>query len=60
MKRLKVALVGCGGAGGLHCEQGFAALPDRFELAVACDTDQARRENFAKTLRHSARRRRLR
>jgi predicted dehydrogenase len=48
MNRLRVAIVGCGGAGGLHCEQGFAALPDRFELAVACDTTPAQRENFAK------------
>jgi predicted dehydrogenase len=48
MKRLKVALVGCGGAGGLHCEQGFAALPDRFEFAIACDKDQSRREGFAR------------
>jgi predicted dehydrogenase len=48
MDRLRVAIIGCGGAGGLHCEQGFAALPDRFELAIACDTDPTRRESFAR------------
>lgn len=47
MSSLKVAIVGCGWVAGSQVERGFAALPDRFTLVAAADTDPARAEAFA-------------
>lgn len=47
MKRLNVAIAGCGWVGGLQVEQGFAALPDLFAVSTCCDTDGDRAMAFA-------------
>jgi predicted dehydrogenase len=40
-RRFKVAVIGCG-IGRAHIAEGYAALPDLFEVAVLCDIDANR------------------
>ncbi|MCO5090363.1 Gfo/Idh/MocA family oxidoreductase [Bosea sp. (in: a-proteobacteria)] len=47
MRRLRVAIVGCGWVGGLHVAAGFGLLPELFEVAACCDVDAARAVGFA-------------
>jgi len=47
MKRLRVAIVGCGWVAGSHASEGHLALPAQFDLAVACDIDPSRATAFA-------------
>jgi len=47
MTRLKVAIIGCGWVGGSQIERGYRELADRFEVAVACDTQPERLGAFA-------------
>lgn len=42
--KIRVGVVG-GGIGKLHCD-GYALLPDMFELVGFCDLDETRRESF--------------
>lgn len=44
---LKVAMVGCGWVAGLQVENGFAHLPDLFQVAACCDLDEGRLNGFA-------------
>lgn len=46
MNRLRAAIVGCGWVADSHAEDGFLALPDAFELVLACDIDASRAEAF--------------
>ncbi len=45
---LRVAIVGCGWVAGSQIERGFALLRDRFEVAVCCDLDMDRAQDFAR------------
>ena len=45
MERLRVGIVGAG-IGHMHAE-GYAALPERFEIAAVCDIDEARARALA-------------
>jgi len=47
MTTYRVAVIGLGVGRG-HIEEAWAALPGKFELAVACDLDAARREGAAR------------
>jgi predicted dehydrogenase len=47
MAQLNVALVGCGWVSASHMAEGFAVLPDRFQVIACCDVDAARAERFA-------------
>src|SRR5262245_28626645 len=47
MKRLNVAMVGCGWVAGSQIEDGFRHMPDLFHVSVACDVDEARVVAFA-------------
>ena len=46
MKRLNVALVGCGWVSDTHMEEGWNTLRDRFSVVACCDRDPARAERF--------------
>jgi len=48
MTRLRVAIIGCGWVADSHAENGFLALPEQFDLAVACDLDVDKASSFAK------------
>ena len=45
MKKTRVALVGCGKVGGLHCKA-VAQIPEAEFIAV-CDADSSRASKFA-------------
>lgn len=47
MKRLNVAMVGCGWVAGSQMTHGFDHLRDRFSVCVACDSDPSRSDEFA-------------
>jgi predicted dehydrogenase len=47
MTRLRTAIIGCGWVADSHAEEGFLALPNQFDLAVACDIDPMRASTFA-------------
>jgi predicted dehydrogenase len=55
MRRLKVAMIGCGWTAGAQIERGYGKLADRFDVAAACDTQPERLEAFAS--RHGIERR---
>ncbi|MES5098413.1 Gfo/Idh/MocA family oxidoreductase [Agrobacterium sp. BA1120] len=40
-KRYRVGVIGCG-IGRSHIEEGYAAHPDKYQVAVLCDLDEAR------------------
>ncbi len=46
MSRLRVAVIGAG-IGRAHIEEGYAKLPELFEVAALCDIDPARLEKVA-------------
>ncbi len=48
MRRLKVAIIGCGWTAGSQIERGYGELADRFEVAAACDSQPDRLEAFAR------------
>ncbi len=47
MTKLRAAIIGCGWVADSHAEDGFLALPDQFDLAIACDLDAQRATDFA-------------
>jgi predicted dehydrogenase len=47
VKKLKIAIVGCGWVAGNQFENGFAHLRDLFDVAVCCEIDPARLAAFA-------------
>lgn len=47
MKRLNVAIVGCGWVAGSQMTHGFDHLRDRFSVQIACDSDPLRANDFA-------------
>ncbi len=47
MKKLKIAIVGCGWVAGNQVENGFARLPELFDVAVCCEIDPRRLDAFA-------------
>ncbi|MCA3261674.1 MAG: Gfo/Idh/MocA family oxidoreductase [Telmatospirillum sp.] len=47
MKKLKVAIVGCGWVAGNQFENGFAQLRDLFDVVACCEIDEARLAAFA-------------
>jgi predicted dehydrogenase len=49
MKRLDVAIVGCGWVADWHVRDGFALLPDLFSVVACCDTNVSRLQEFAAT-----------
>ena len=47
MKRLNIAIVGCGWVADWHVRDGLALLPDLFNLSICCDADDKRMKEFA-------------
>lgn len=47
MKRLRVAIVGCGWTAGSQVERGFALLPETFEVVACVDVSPERAQAFA-------------
>ncbi len=47
MRKLKVAIVGCGWVAGNQIENGFALLRELFDVAVCCEIEPARLTAFA-------------
>lgn len=47
MKPLNIAIVGCGWVADWHLRDGLALLPDRFTVAICCDSDEKRLNEFA-------------
>lgn len=49
-KKIKMAMIGCGGMAGAHL-RGYhrilQTVPDKMEIVAVCDSDTARAENFA-------------
>jgi predicted dehydrogenase len=48
MKKLKLAIVGCGWVAGTQMETGFRLLPELFEIVACCDVSGDRAREFAK------------
>ena len=47
MKRLNIAIIGCGWVADWHVRDGLALLPDLFNLSICCDADEKRMKEFA-------------
>ncbi len=47
MRKLRVAIIGCGWAGDLQMTRGFNLLPDLFEVSVCCSRNEKNRRTFA-------------
>jgi predicted dehydrogenase len=47
MKRLNIAIVGCGWVADWHVNDGLAHLPALFSLTTCCDSDEKRMKEFA-------------
>ena len=47
MKRLNIAIVGCGWVADWHVRDGLAFLPDLFAVTICCDSDEKRLTEFA-------------
>jgi predicted dehydrogenase len=47
MKRLNVAIVGCGWVADWHVRDGLAKLPEHFALRACCDVDPGKVQDFA-------------
>jgi len=47
MRRLRVAIIGCGWVAGTQMTTGYSHLRDLFEVAIACDSDRDRATAFA-------------
>jgi predicted dehydrogenase len=47
MRKLRVAIVGCGWAADLQMTRGFGLLPDLFEVYVCCSRNEEGRRTFA-------------
>jgi predicted dehydrogenase len=47
MRKLNMAIVGCGWVADWHVADGLAQLPDQFNLVAACDVDAKRLSEFA-------------
>ncbi len=47
MRKLKIAIVGCGWVAGNQIENGFALLCDQFDIAVCCEIEPARLAAFS-------------
>ena len=47
MKRLNVAIAGCGWVADWHVRDGLAHIPQLFALTACCDTDATRLNAFA-------------
>lgn len=48
MRRLNVAIVGCGWVADWHARDGLAHIPDLYSIAACCDVDRKRANAFAK------------
>jgi predicted dehydrogenase len=46
MKRLNIAIVGCGWVSDWHVRDGLALLPDLFAVTTCCDSDEKRMKEF--------------
>jgi predicted dehydrogenase len=47
MRKLRVAIIGCGWAGDLQMTRGFSRLPDLFDIQVCCSRNEKNRRAFA-------------
>jgi predicted dehydrogenase len=47
MRKLRVAVIGCGWAGDLQMTYGFNLLPDPFEVVACCSRSEEHRRAFA-------------